>query len=186
MSGGLPAILRAAASVLDPRPWLHVLRLVHFYNYSHVSQVRRARIGPDVKMAPNVSLRSGERIEIGARAHVGAYCSLWAGERSRIVLGEDALLGPEVYITTANYGTAAGQPIMTQPRTEADVIVGRDVWLGARVVVLAGVTIGDGCVVGAGAVVTRSLPAGSIAVGAPARVIKAVEYPGVSEAARPR
>ncbi len=167
----MPAIRRALASVLDPRPWLHLLRLVHFYNYSHVSQVRRARIGPGVKMAPNVSLRSGERIEIGARAHVGAYCSLWAGDRSRIVLGEDALLGPEVYITTSNYGTVPGVPIMTQPRTESDVVVGRDVWLGARVIVLPGVTIGDGCVVGAGSVVTRSLPPNSVAVGAPARIV---------------
>jgi acetyltransferase-like isoleucine patch superfamily enzyme len=157
--------------VVDPRPWLHLLRLVHFYNYSHVSQVRRARIGSGVRMAPNVSLRSGERVEIGARAHVGAYCSLWAGETSRIVLGEDALLGPEVYITTSNYGTMPGQPIMTQPRTEADVVIGRDVWLGARVIVLPGVTVGDGCVVGAGSVVTRSLPPNSIAVGAPARVV---------------
>ena len=167
----MPAILRALASILDPRPWLHVLRLVHFYNYSHVSQVRRARIGPGVKLAPNVSMRAGERIEIGARAHVGAYCSLWAGDTSRIVLGEDALLGPEVYITAANYEIAAGTAIMTQPRKEADVVIGRDVWLGARVIVLAGVTIGDGCVVGAGSVVTRSLPPNSIAVGSPARVV---------------
>jgi acetyltransferase-like isoleucine patch superfamily enzyme len=167
----LPAIRRALASILDPRAWLHLLRLVHYYNYAHVSQIRRARLGPGVKLAPNVSLRSGERIEIGARAHVGAHCSLWAGDRSRIVLGEDALLGPEVYITTANYGTAPGRPIMTQPREEADVIIGRDVWLGARVIVLAGVTISDGCVVGAGSVVTSSLPPNSIAVGAPARVV---------------
>jgi len=158
-------------SVLDPRAWLHVLRLVHFYNYSHVGQLRRARIGPGAKIAPNVSLRSGERIEIGARAHVGAYCSLWAGDESRIVLGEDALLGPEVYITASNYEIAPDRPVMTQPHREADVIIGRDVWLGARVVVLAGVTIGDGCVVGAGSVVTRSLPPYSIAVGAPARIV---------------
>jgi acetyltransferase-like isoleucine patch superfamily enzyme len=172
LRAGAPAIRRALLSVLDPRPWLHLLRLVHFYNYSHVSQVRRARIGPGAKLAPNVSLRSGERIEIGARAHVGAYCSLWAGDRARIVLGEDALLGPEVYITAANYETQPGRPIMTQPRREADVVIGRDVWLGARVIVLPGVTIGDGCVVGAGSVVTRSLPPNSIAVGAPARVVR--------------
>jgi acetyltransferase-like isoleucine patch superfamily enzyme len=160
--------------VLDPRPWLHLLRLVHYVNYSHVSQVRRARLGPGIAMAPNVSLRFGERVEIGARAHLGERCALWAGATSgRIVLGEDALLGPEVYITAANYRTAPGQPIMTQPRDEADVVIGRDVWLGARVIVLPGVTIGDGCVVGAGSVVTRSLPPGSIAVGAPARVVGA-------------
>jgi acetyltransferase-like isoleucine patch superfamily enzyme len=167
--GRLVTFLR---SVLDPRPWVHVARLVHFYNYSHVSQVRRATLGAGVKMAPNVSLRFGQRVEIGARTHVGAYCSLWAGSSSgRIILGEDALLGPEVYITASNYQLDPGIPIMSQARDEADVVIGRDVWLGARVIVLPGVTIGDGCVVGAGSVVTRSLEPGSIAVGAPAKVV---------------
>jgi acetyltransferase-like isoleucine patch superfamily enzyme len=164
--------VRLLRSALDPRPWLHVLRLVHFYNYSHVAQVRRARIGAGVAMAPNVSMRSGERVEIGARSHIGAHCSLWAGSTTgRIVLGHHALLGPEVYITASNYETAPGAPIMDQARSEADVVIGNDVWLGARVIVLPGVTIGDGCVVGAGSVVTRSLAPGSIAVGVPARVI---------------
>jgi acetyltransferase-like isoleucine patch superfamily enzyme len=174
MRGRLARAQRLVTSVLDPRPWLHLVRLVHYVNYSHVSQVRQARIGAGVVMAPNVSLRFGERVEIGARAHVGERCALWAGKSSgRILLGEDALLGPEVYITASNYRTAPGPPIMTQPRDEADVVIGRDVWLGARVIVLPGVTVGDGCVVGAGSVVTRSLPPGSIAVGAPARVVGA-------------
>lgn len=167
-----PRLLRALRSALDPRPWLHVLRLVHFYNYSHVSQLRRAQIGPGVAMSPNVALRNGERIAIGAGAHVGAYCSLWAGDTSgRITLGRKALLGPEVFITASNYRTAAGTPVMDQPRDEADVVIGDDVWLGARVIVLPGVTVGDGCVVGAGSVVTKDLEPGSIAVGSPARVV---------------
>ncbi|MGV1009227.1 MAG: DapH/DapD/GlmU-related protein [Dermatophilaceae bacterium] len=60
---------------------------------------------------------------------------------------------------------------MQQPKRERDVIIGNDVWLGARVIVVAGVEIGDGCVVGAGAVVTRSLPQGTIAAGVPARPV---------------
>ena len=167
-----PRLLRALRSVLDPRPWLHVLRLVHFHNYSHVAQVRRAHIGPGVALAPNASLRGGERITIGAGAHVGAYCSLWAGDTTgRITLGAKALLGPEVFITASNYRTAPGTPVMDQERLEADVVIGDDVWLGARVIVLPGVTVGDGCVVGAGSVVTRDLEPGSIAVGSPARVV---------------
>lgn len=164
--------LRLLRSVLDPRPWLHVLRLVHFYNYSHVSQVRKLRIGPGAQLAPNVSLRNAERVSIGARSHVNVYVSLWAGNtRGTITLGEDCLIAPDVYIVASNYGVAAGQLILEQAREEADVTIGDDVWLGARVIVLPGVTIGDGCVVGAGAVVTRSLPPGSIAVGVPAKVV---------------
>ena len=59
----------------------------------------------------------------------------------------------------------------TQGYTTAPIIIGDDVWLGSKSVVLKGVSIGKGAVVGAGAVVTRSLPSGVIAVGAPARVI---------------
>jgi acetyltransferase-like isoleucine patch superfamily enzyme len=160
------------ASVADPRAWLHLVRLVHYYNYTHVAERRRVTLGREVKLAPNVSFANGDRIKIGDYAHVGARCSLWAGDTTgRITLGEHALLGPEVFITASNYQTTPGIPIMHQPRDEQDVIIGDDVWLGARAIVVAGVHIGDGCVVGAGAVVTRSLPPHSIAAGNPARVI---------------
>lgn len=62
-------------------------------------------------------------------------------------------------------------PMMHQPKDEKDVVIGDDVWLGAQVLVMPGVTIGDGCVVGAGSVVTRDLPANSIAVGSPAKIV---------------
>src|SRR6185503_20283064 len=55
--------------------------------------------------------------------------------------------------------------------------IGDNVWCGAHVVVTSGVTIGERCVIGANSVVTRDLPAHSIAVGAPARAIRSVEYP---------
>jgi acetyltransferase-like isoleucine patch superfamily enzyme len=158
--------------LIDPRPWIHGLRLVHFYDYSHVHERRRMHTGPDVRIAPNVSIRNGERVSIGARAHIGERCYLWAGDSTgRVIIGDDALFGPEVFLTASDYGTTPGVAVMTQPKLERDVVIGRDVWLGARVVVVAGVTIGDGCVVGAGAVVTRDLPPGAMAAGVPARVI---------------
>ena len=88
------------------------------------------------------------------------------------MIGEDALFGPQVYITASNYRYDAGSPVMHQERVEQDVEIGADVWLGAGVVVLPGVSIGAGSVVAAGAVVTRSLPPGSVAAGVPARVVK--------------
>jgi acetyltransferase-like isoleucine patch superfamily enzyme len=165
-------LLALVRSVLDPRPWLHVLRLVHFHNYDHVAPRRRATIGRGVALAPTVSFRNGERIAIGAGSHIGAGCALWAGDRSgKITIGEEALFGPNVFVTASNYGTEPHVPVMHQPKDEHDVTIGRDVWLGAGVTVLPGVDIGDGCVVGASAVVARSLPPGSIAVGSPARVV---------------
>jgi acetyltransferase-like isoleucine patch superfamily enzyme len=166
-------ILRFVGSILDPRVYLHGLRLLHFWNYAHVSPRRSLTLGPGVELAPNISFRNGERIEIGARSHIGEYCSLWAGDTAgRIVIGEDALFGPRVYITASNYRYDAGSPIMRQARFEDDVVIGADVWLGAGVVVLPGVSIGAGSVVAAGAVVTKSLPPCSVAAGVPARVVK--------------
>jgi acetyltransferase-like isoleucine patch superfamily enzyme len=165
-------LVRVIRSFAGPSTWLHPLRMLHFYGYSHVLPRRLMTMGPGTRMAPNTSIRNGERISIGARGHIGERCYLWAGDgHGRIDIGDNVLLAPEVFITASNYRRCSGIPMEVQPKDERDVRIGSDVWLGARVVVVAGVTIGDGCVVGAGAVVTRSLPAGSIAAGVPARVV---------------
>jgi len=159
-------------SILDPRAWMHLLRMVHYYRYSHVDPRRRLTLGTGSVLAPNVSLRNGERILIGRDCHVGERSSLWAGDTTgRIIIGDFVSFAPEVFVTASDYRFVRGQPFRDQPKTERDIRIGNDVWLGARVVVTAGVTIGDGCIVGAGAVVTKDLPPDSIAVGVPARVI---------------
>ncbi|MEI6212126.1 MAG: DapH/DapD/GlmU-related protein [bacterium] len=63
-----------------------------------------------------------------------------------------------------------------QPGVSAPIILGCNVWLGVRVIVLKGVTIGDNAVIGAGSVVTHDIPANSLAAGVPARVIRS--FPG--------
>ena len=57
----------------------------------------------------------------------------------------------------------------------SEIRIGNDVWLGANVTILPGVTIGDNVIVGAGAVVTKDIPDNSLAVGVPARVVKEIE-----------
>jgi acetyltransferase-like isoleucine patch superfamily enzyme len=162
----------AALRLLRPRTWIQVAKMVNFYAYAHVEERRKIVAGGGLRMSPSVSLRNGERIVLGDGVHVGERSCLWAGNTSgRIVLGDKALLGPEVYITASNYGLAWGTPIMDQPTSEADVVIGDDVWLGVRATVVAGVRIGDGAVVAAGAVVTRDVPSGAIVAGVPAKVI---------------
>lgn len=173
----LGSVLRSA---VDPRTWLHQIRLAHFSSYSHVRQVRQLVRGASVTFAPNVSFRNAERIEIGAGSHIGEYSVLWAGDSSgRIVLGAKCLLAPGVVLTASNYSIAKGTPVMDQPKVERDIVIGDDVWLGANVVVTAGVTIGNGAIVGAGAVVTSDLPENCIAGGVPAKVIRSRSEPEV-------
>ncbi len=166
-------LIRAIGSLVDPRTYFQLVRLLHFYNYAHVQPRRHLKLGAGATIAPNVSLRNAELISIGARTKVGERSFLWAGDdHGRITIGEDCKFGPGVFVTASDYGLRPDEKIATQPRNEDDVVIGSDVWLGAYVFVAAGVTIGDGCVVSAGSSVTRSLPPGSIAVGVPARVVR--------------
>ena len=160
------------ASLLDPRVYLHVLRMLHYYGYSHVRERGALRVGSGTGIAPNVSFRNGCRITMGRGCHIGERCYLWAGDATgRIEIGDFVSIAPEVFITASDYQCLADTPFRNQPKRERDVRIGNDVWLGAGVVVTAGVVIGDGCIVGAGAVVTKDLPPGAIAAGVPARVI---------------
>lgn len=166
--------LRLIASALDPRVYAHGLRMLHYYGYTHVRERPKLTLGRGVRIAPNVSFTHGERISIGAAAQIGARCSLWAGKTTgRVTIGARTTLGPDVFVTAADYGLAAGQRIVDQQMSEADVVIGADCWIGTKAVITAGVSIGDGAVIGAGAVVTKNIPAGTIAGGVPARVIRA-------------
>lgn len=164
---------RAVASFLDPAVLLHPFRLMHYYGYSHVRQRRRLTLGRDVRIAPNVSFANAERIALGDQVQVGARCSLWAGKStSWIRVGDRTTFGPEVFVTAADYGLADGQRITDQAMIERDITIGADCWIGARAILTAGISIGDGAVIGAGSVVTKDVPAGAIALGVPARVVR--------------
>jgi acetyltransferase-like isoleucine patch superfamily enzyme len=166
-------VLGVFRSVLDPMTYVQVIRILHFYNYAHVRPRRLLTLGEGATIAPNVSLRNGERIEIGAGSKIGERAYIWAGDGTgRITIGKNCRLGPEVFVTASDYGLQPDQGIAEQPRNEGDIVIGDDVWLGARVFVGAGVTIGSGSVVSAGSVVTKDLPPGTIAVGIPARIVR--------------
>jgi acetyltransferase-like isoleucine patch superfamily enzyme len=119
------------------------------------------------------SFASPENIFIGSNVTVGPDNRLWASPRARLTIEDDVLLGPNVTILTSNYGMAdRDRPLRDQEWVESDVVIGRRSWLGANVVILPGVAIGEGAVVAAGAVVTHSVPAFAIAGGVPAKVLK--------------
>ena len=90
-----------------------------------------------------------------------------------IFLGDDCLIGPGCHLVTAQHPVSPGLR-KKQLQFNKPIHIGNNVWLGAGVIVLPGVRIGDNTVVGAGSVVTRDLPADVVAVGTPCRVLRAI------------
>jgi acetyltransferase-like isoleucine patch superfamily enzyme len=112
------------------------------------------------------TLKEGARIEIGANC---GFSGTVISSAVTIVIGDNVRCGANTIITDTDWHT-------DDPRTgpDAPVLIGKDVWLGINVSVLKGVTIGERTLVAAGSIVTKSLPAGVIAAGQPAKVLRDV------------
>ena len=113
----------------------------------------------------------------GHHTHFGKYVyanfNLTLVDDTHIYVGDYTLIGPNVVLATA------GHPILPELREKAyqfnmPIHIGKNCWLGAGVVVLPGVTIGDNTVIGAGSIVTKDIPSGVIAVGNPCRVLREI------------
>jgi acetyltransferase-like isoleucine patch superfamily enzyme len=138
----------------------------------------RIGIGAHVEIERGVVLNAfGGSISIGNRVYFGPYVAIYG--HGGVTIGDHCLISMHSRILSSNH---AVPPFGTLVRSQGDVrkptSIGRDVWLGTGCTVLAGVTIGDGCIVGAGAVVAADLPAGAIAIGVPAKVLKYREGAG--------
>jgi len=138
-------------------------------------------LGRETMVAPDVTLSAGwgpgqanlpERVlVIGNRSLIGRGSSIVA-HRS-IEIGDDVWTGHNVYITDMNHGYEdVDLPISVQNQPETPVVIEDGSWLGHGVVVLPGAHIGRHVVIGANSVVTSKIPDYSVAVGAPARVIR--------------
>ncbi|MFE9438719.1 acyltransferase [Streptomyces sp. NPDC006602] len=125
-------------------------------------------------------LRLGDGSYIAAHAYVtgelatGADCTLnpFTTVRGVVALGDGVRIGAHTSLLGFNHSMDPDRPVHRQPLTSRGIKVGDDVWIGSHVVVVDGVTIGDHCVIGAGAVVTKDLPAWTVAAGNPARRIR--------------
>lgn len=110
------------------------------------------------------------RVSIGDYSGVGKNCLI----QSNVTIGKHVMMGPEVIIYTQNHCFDRVDITMDQQgfAEEKKVYIEDDVWIGARVIILPGVTIGRGSVIGAGAVVSKDIPPYSVAVGNPSRIVK--------------
>lgn len=114
------------------------------------------------------------RVMIGRRSVIGAYN--WLQGAGEIEIGDDVIIGPGVRIISTTHDISdPDQPFACQPLICGSVWIGNNVWIGADVVILTGVSIGKNVVVGAGSLVTRDLEEGGVYVGTPARRVKEVQ-----------
>jgi acetyltransferase-like isoleucine patch superfamily enzyme len=136
--------------------------------------------GGPVSLGDRVYLNEGVRIvtahggsvSFSDDAHVQPGCYFVAVQQS-VLVGRNVQIAPNCAFYPYEHGTEAGLPIHEQPlRSRGDIVIADDAWLGFGVIVLSGVSIGAGAVIGAGSVVADDVPAGAIAVGSPARVVR--------------
>lgn len=147
-------------------------------------QPERIRLGKRVYIGPGCRLEAvpaegadkrktvldiGDRVRVGHRVTISAV--------NRVVIGAETNIASGCYIGDNNYAIdPEGPAYLDQPVTGAETRIGRSVWIGQNVCVLAGATIGDRSVIGAGSVVRGNIPPYSMAVGVPARVVKRYDF----------
>ena len=154
-------------------------RLYHEYNQIGPTNPERSRELLRDLLNPasgDCTIKAPAIIEYGINTTIGEDVFINFGltilDIAPVTIGARSMLGPNCQILTAGHPVHDVEMRRGGWENGAPVTIGEDVWLGGGVTVVGGVSIGDRAVIGAGAVVTRDVPADSIAVGNPARVIR--------------
>ena len=111
----------------------------------------------------------GKNITVGKNVFINACCKFQ--DQGGIVIGDGVLIGHNVTLATLNHNENPAKRQYIYPKS---IKIGNNVWIGSNATVLQGVTIGDGAIVGANALVTKDVPANTIVVGIPAKVLRKV------------
>ena len=157
------------------------LERLYEYNHTRPSQNEEreallkemfAEIGEGVYLEPPFHANwAGHHVHMGKNVY--ANFNLTLVDDGEIYIGDYTMIGPNVTIATA------GHPVLPELRQEAyqfniPVHIGKNVWIGAGVIILPGVTVGDNTVIGAGSVVTKDVPSDVVAAGNPCRVLRPI------------
>lgn len=169
---GDPEIAKEQTACLDKLYDFNMTRPTELRKRSEMLKEMFAEIGEGCYIEPPFHSNFGGR-HVHFGKNVYANFNLTCVDDTHIFVGDYTMIGPNVTLATA------GHPILPELREKAyqynmPIHIGRNCWLGAGVVVLPGVTIGDNTVVGAGSIVTKDLPSGVVAVGNPCRILREI------------
>ncbi len=132
---------------------------------------KAARFGQRSSVGPGCRILRPEKLHVGDGVRVARDVTIDA--RGGLVLEDDALIGFEsVLLTYTHNAEQIGVPIQEQGFWSAPVTIGRRAWIGMRVMVLPGVTIGEDAIVASGAVVTKDVAPRTVVAGVPAEVLR--------------
>ena len=121
-------------------------------------------------VAVELAALAGGTLTLGDGVFVNSGTSICAAKS--VTIGDNVAIGNYVLIMDTDFHTPGNIALVPEPQA---VVIENDAWIGARATILKGVTIGRGATVAAGAVVTKSVPAGAVVGGIPAKVLKYVE-----------
>lgn len=128
------------------------------------------KCGDNVNIERGADFGTGAGISIGNNSGLGVDCCV----RGPLIIGDDVMMGRWCNIMTNSHDTTRTDiPMNLQgSKPKKAVVIGSDVWIGNRVIILPGVKIGNGVIIGAGSVVTKDIPDYAVVGGVPAKIIK--------------
>lgn len=132
-----------------------------------MSRLTGRPIDETFSMFPPFYTDCGKNLKIGKKVFINSGCRFQ--DQGGITIGDGALIGHNVVMATINHDL---DPQRRSDILPAPIVIGRNVWLGANSTILPGVCIGENAVIAAGAVVTKNVPAGTVAAGIPAKPIR--------------
>ena len=164
---------------LIPKSFLKNLLIIHRNTSGHLGILIRyvllknlaKQVGDNVLISQNVYLFNVEKLVIGNNVSIHPLCYIecYGG----VSIGDDVSIAHDVSIVSVNHGTQNNsEAIKYQPLIPCPILIGNNVWIGAKAVVLGNRTIADGSVVAASSVVTKDVNRNTIVAGNPAKIIK--------------
>ncbi len=150
----------------QPVPGYRIGYLLRRFALRHIIE----NCGQNIVVKQDCYFGKGERLQVGDRSQLGHNARI----DQQVTIGADVVMGPDVVIMTNHHAfDDLSKPVNQQGKLPVKpVVIGNDVWIGTRSIIMPGVQVGDQAVIGAGAVVTKDVPTRAIVGGNPARIIR--------------